>query len=62
MSLAARLLKGTSVKVCSTIGFPFGTTLPEVKAFEARKAIESGAHELDMVMNVGALKSGITKG
>jgi len=58
VSLAARLLKGTKVKVCSTVGFPFGTTLPEVKAFEARKTIESGAHELDMAINVGALKSG----
>jgi len=58
VSLAARLLKGTNVKVCSTVGFPFGTTLPEVKALEARKAIESGAHELDIMINVGALKSG----
>jgi len=57
VSLAAKLLKGTGVKVCSTIGFPFGATLPEVKAFEARRAIERGAHELDMVINLGALKS-----
>ena len=58
VSLAAQLLKGTDVKVCSTVGFPFGATLPEVKAFEARKAVENGAREIDMVINIGALKSG----
>lgn len=58
VSLAAQLLKGTNVKVCSTVGFPFGVTLPEVKAFEARKAVERGAQEIDMVINLGALKSG----
>ena len=41
VSLATQLLKGTDVKVCSTIGFPFGSTLPEVKAFEARRAVEN---------------------
>ncbi|MEM3697484.1 MAG: deoxyribose-phosphate aldolase [Candidatus Bathyarchaeia archaeon] len=58
VKLAASLLKGTNVKVCSTVGFPFGVTLPEVKALEAIKAIEDGASELDMVVNLDALKSG----
>jgi deoxyribose-phosphate aldolase len=58
VSLATQLLRGTDVKVCSTIGFPFGSTLPEVKAFEARRAVENGAREVDMVINLGALKSG----
>ncbi len=58
VSLAAGLLKETDVKVCSTIGFPFGATLPEVKAFEAWKTVEKGAKEIDMVINLGALKSG----
>lgn len=55
--LAAELLKGSSVKVCSTIGFPFGVSLPETKALEAIKAVEEGAEELDMVINLSALKS-----
>jgi len=58
VSLAKQLLRGTDVKVCSTVGFPFGATLPEVKAFEAEKAVEKGAQEIDMVINIGALKSG----
>jgi len=57
VSLAKQLLRGTDVKVASTAGFPFGSSLPEVKAFEARKALENGASEIDMVINVGALKS-----
>jgi len=57
VSLATRLLKETDVKVCSSVGFPFGVTLPEVKAFEARRAVENGACEIDMVINIGALKS-----
>jgi deoxyribose-phosphate aldolase len=57
VSLARRMLEATDVKVCSTVGFPFGVTLPEVKAFEARKVMEQGAEEIDMVMNVSALKS-----
>jgi deoxyribose-phosphate aldolase len=56
--LAATLLKGSKVKVCSTIGFPFGATLSEIKALEAVKAVENGAEELDMVINLSALKSG----
>jgi len=58
VKLAAMLLKGSDVKVCSTIAFPFGATLPEIKALEAVKAVENGAEELDMVINLGALKSG----
>lgn len=58
VSLAKELLRGTDVKVCSTVGFPFGATLPEVKAFEAEKAVEKGAQEIDMVINLGPLKSG----
>ena len=58
VKLAAELLRGSSVKVCSVVGFPLGATLPEVKAYEARRAIEEGAAEIDMVINIGALKSG----
>lgn len=58
VSQAAQLLKKTDVKVCSTVGFPFGATLPEVKAFEAWRVVENGAREVDVVINVGALKSG----
>jgi deoxyribose-phosphate aldolase len=58
VSLAKQLLNGTDVKVCSTAGFPFGATLSEVKAFEAELAVERGAQEIDMVINIGALKSG----
>ncbi len=58
VKLAATLLKGSNVKVCSAIGFPFGVTLPKIKALEAVKAVENGADELDMVINLGALKSG----
>ena len=55
---AANFLKGTAVPVCTVIGFPLGATLPDVKAYEARRAIFNGAKEVDMVLNVGALKSG----
>ena len=58
VKLAATLLKGSNVKVCSTIGFPFGVTLSEIKALEAIKAVEDGANELDMVISLSALKSG----
>jgi len=57
VSLARHVLEATDVKVCSTVGFPMGATLPEVKAFEAERVVEDGAEEVDMVMNVGALKS-----
>src|SRR3954449_12169210 len=51
-------LRGTGVPVCTVIGFPLGATLPDVKAYEARRAIYDGAREVDMVINIGALKSG----
>jgi deoxyribose-phosphate aldolase len=54
----ARNLQGSSVLVCTVVGFPLGASLPETKAFEARRALHEGACEIDMVMNVGALKSG----
>ncbi|MGD1047879.1 MAG: deoxyribose-phosphate aldolase [Candidatus Krumholzibacteriaceae bacterium] len=55
--LVARELAGTRVKVCSIAGFPLGAVDFAVKAFEAARAVGSGAHEIDMVMNIGALKS-----
>ncbi|REB09980.1 deoxyribose-phosphate aldolase [Sporosarcina sp. BI001-red] len=61
VKMAAELLKGTSVKTCTVIGFPLGATTSDVKAFETRNAIENGASEIDMVINIGALKSGDTK-
>ena len=54
---AACHLRGSGVPVCTVIGFPLGATLPDVKAYEARRAIFDGAREVDMVINVGALKS-----
>lgn len=56
VALCADLLRGTSVKVCSVVGFPLGATTPEVKQFEATQALEHGASEIDMVINIGALK------
>jgi len=56
--VAACNLRGTGVPVCTVIGFPLGATLADVKAYEARRAIFEGAREVDMVINVGALKSG----
>ncbi|MGH9791976.1 MAG: deoxyribose-phosphate aldolase [Candidatus Acidiferrales bacterium] len=56
--LAAELLHGTPVKVCTVVGFPLGATTPRVKAYETEEAIKLGAQEIDMVQNVGALKSG----
>jgi deoxyribose-phosphate aldolase len=52
----AELLKGTDIKVCSVVGFPLGATLPSVKAYETEQAIAAGATEIDMVLNIGALK------
>ena len=57
---AAELLKGTGVNICTVIGFPLGANTPETKAFETKDAIAKGATEVDMVINVGALKSGRT--
>jgi len=55
---AAEFLRGTGVPVCTVIGFPLGATLSDVKAYEARRSIFNGAKEVDMVINIGALKSG----
>jgi deoxyribose-phosphate aldolase len=54
-----RLLQGHPVKVCTVIGFPLGANSPAMKATEARRAVQEGADEVDMVINVGALKSGL---
>lgn len=53
---AAQALKGTDVKVCTVIGFPLGASTSATKAFETKDAIEKGATEVDMVLNIGALK------
>jgi len=58
VSLAAKLLRGSEVLTCTVVGFPLGANEPEIKAMEARRAIRSGAREIDMVINIGALKSG----
>lgn len=55
--LCAQLLKGSDVKVCTVIGFPLGATAAPVKAYETQQAIRDGATEIDMVINIGALKS-----
>jgi len=57
VSYVAKRLRGTEVKICSVVGFPLGEMDSRSKAFETRTAIANGAHEIDMVMNVGALKS-----
>ena len=57
----AELLRNSGVKVCTVIGFPLGANTPAVKAFETKDAIANGAQEVDMVINVGALKSGRTE-
>ncbi len=56
--LAAKLLHGSGVKVCAAVGFPLGASISTVKAIEARNALLNGADEIDMVVNIGALKSG----
>jgi len=56
VSLCAGLLKDTPVRVCTVIGFPLGATMAEVKTFETQQAIKDGATEIDMVINIGALK------
>ncbi|AFH63780.1 deoxyribose-phosphate aldolase [Paenibacillus caseinilyticus] len=58
VAYAAEQLAGTEVKVCTVIGFPLGASTPAVKAFEAADAIANGATEVDMVINIGALKDG----
>lgn len=57
VSFAAQELKDSDVKVCTVIGFPLGANTPALKAFETKDAIENGADEIDMVINIGALKS-----
>jgi len=57
----AKLLEGSSVKVGSTVGFPLGAMLTKAKAYETSAAIEDGAREIDMVMNIGAMKAGNIK-
>jgi deoxyribose-phosphate aldolase len=58
VALASRLLRGASTRVCSVVGFPLGATTADVKHYETQRAIFDGAREIDMVINVGALKSG----
>ena len=57
VKLCADLLKGSAVKVCTVVGFPLGATPPEVKAYEAQKAMDEGATEVDMVINIVAIKA-----
>jgi deoxyribose-phosphate aldolase len=57
VKLCAQLLEGSPVKVCTVIGFPLGATASEVKAYEAENAMNQGATEIDMVINIGALKA-----
>lgn len=57
VNFAAQALKATDVKICTVIGFPLGANTPELKAFETSDAIRNGANEIDMVINIGALKS-----
>lgn len=61
VSFAAEQLKDSPVKVCTVIGFPLGASTSDTKAFETKDAIAKGATEIDMVLNVGALKSGLTE-
>jgi deoxyribose-phosphate aldolase len=58
VALVAKELAGSTVKVCTVVGFPSGAHMPEIKALETRQAIRDGAEEIDMVINIGALKSG----
>jgi deoxyribose-phosphate aldolase len=58
VAACAQLLRGSGVKVCSVVGFPLGATTPDTKHYETRRAIFDGAREIDMVINIGALKSG----
>lgn len=58
VSIANNRLRETNVKICTVIGFPLGANTSEIKAFETKKAVEQGADEVDMVINIGALKAG----
>src|SRR5690349_14156686 len=62
IGVAASALRGTPVKIATTIGFPLGANHTTVKRFEAAEAVRLGAQEVDMVMNIGALKSGDRQG
>jgi deoxyribose-phosphate aldolase len=57
VKLCAQLLKDAPVKIATVVGFPLGATPPEVKAYETQQALDDGANEIDMVINIGALKS-----
>jgi len=59
VSLCSAILKDSGVKVCTVIGFPLGATFSSAKAFETRQALNDGAEEFDMVINIGALKDGL---
>lgn len=59
VKLAYEMLKDTSINICSVVGFPLGVSTPLTKAFETEEAISNGADEIDMVMNIGAIKSGM---
>ena len=61
VSEAAEVLKGSDVKIAAVVGFPCGSTFTEIKLLEAEKCIQLGADEIDMVMNIGALKEGNTE-
>lgn len=61
VALAYSILEGTTVDVCTVVGFPLGSTTTETKVFETKDAIAKGAREIDMVINVGALKEGRTE-
>jgi deoxyribose-phosphate aldolase len=58
VKICTEFLRDSEVKVCTVIGFPLGANTTEVKAFETRNALENGAQEIDMVINIGALKAG----
>jgi deoxyribose-phosphate aldolase len=62
VAYVSRRLQGTGIKVCGVIGFPLGAMTSRAKAFETREAISDGAAEIDMVINIGLLKSGDTRG
>jgi deoxyribose-phosphate aldolase len=61
VQFAARQLSGTGVKVAAVVGFPLGATTSATKAFEAGEAVQNGAGEIDMVINIAALKGGLTR-
>lgn len=58
VAFVRKQLENSDVRTCCVIGFPLGATLPDVKGYEARRAVEEGAQELDMVLNVGAMRDG----